>query len=172
MKQHNRIARELASINPSWKGSLIFQVVVNHYKNACFLFGKTYNFRPYLTEDLFHFQTTRAIVTALEQIVTYDHFLPTIIGRKHMHRFGLNLVRKVSYTGQNMKTVCVVINNPTYKCLFVSLRLKHVHLTGLLVWVRLNLRRNSLQRLYRSRLSFWTQYDQEYTLETSSILAK
>ncbi|CAK8685029.1 salivary peroxidase/catechol oxidase-like [Clavelina lepadiformis] len=79
MKQHNRIARELASINPSWKGSLIFQ-------------------------------TTRAIVTALEQIVTYDHFLPTIIGRKHMHRFGLNLVRKGYWYGYDSTYDATVSN--------------------------------------------------------------
>ena len=44
------------------------------------------------------FQTAKQIVLALHQRVTYEHFLPTIIGDQYMEDFGLRLLDNVSLT--------------------------------------------------------------------------
>jgi len=35
------------------------------------------------------------ILAAVHQVITYKQFLPVVLGRKHMKRFGLNLLNKV-----------------------------------------------------------------------------
>ena len=44
------------------------------------------------------FQTAKQIVLALHQRVTYEHFLPAIIGSQYMEDFGLRLLNDVSLT--------------------------------------------------------------------------
>ena len=61
MREHNRIAEQLAKINSHWNDERLYQ-------------------------------STRKIVSALVQQITYGEFLPRLIGRDYLDRFGLGLL--------------------------------------------------------------------------------
>ena len=44
-------------------------------------------------------QTVRKIMGAIVQVITYNEFLPNVIGPKYMRRYGLNLLKSGRYTG-------------------------------------------------------------------------
>ncbi|KAK4882891.1 hypothetical protein RN001_006210 [Aquatica leii] len=67
MREHNRIANELAQLNPYWKDEQIFL-------------------------------ETRQIVTAELQVITYNEYLPTLLGENAMKDFGLSLETGDAYS--------------------------------------------------------------------------
>ena len=58
LREHNRIAQSLKTINPHWTDEVLFQ-------------------------------ESRRIVVAEIQHVTYNEYLPTLLGSENVHRFGL-----------------------------------------------------------------------------------
>merc|ERR550534_2891652 len=62
MREHNHIARELATNNQHWSNETVYQ-------------------------------ETRRIIIAMVQHITYNEFLPRVLGSKSMNRFSLNLKR-------------------------------------------------------------------------------
>jgi len=60
MREHNRIAEEMARINPHWDDERLFQ-------------------------------ETRHIMAAVVQHITYNEFLPMVLGKEQMQRYGLIL---------------------------------------------------------------------------------
>lgn len=62
VREHNRMADELAKVNPHWNDETIFQ-------------------------------ETRHIIAAIMQHITYNEFLPMVLGKEVMHRHGLVLVK-------------------------------------------------------------------------------
>ncbi|XP_014255974.1 lactoperoxidase-like isoform X2 [Cimex lectularius] len=63
VREHNRIATELAKINPYWDDETIYQ-------------------------------ETRHILAALIQHITYNEFLPVLLGERVMEQYGLNLQKE------------------------------------------------------------------------------
>ncbi|MPC38869.1 Peroxidasin [Portunus trituberculatus] len=63
MREHNRIARELQSINPRWSDELLFQ-------------------------------EARRIVVAELQHITFNEWLPIIVGRNFMDSFGIKVLNR------------------------------------------------------------------------------
>ena len=61
-REHNRVAGELAKVNPHWSDETLYQ-------------------------------ETRMIVAALQQQVTYNEFLPMLLGREVMEKHNLMLLK-------------------------------------------------------------------------------
>jgi len=72
MREHNRMADELAAINPHWTDERIFQEV-------------------------------RHIMAALVQQITYNEFLPMVLGKDLMAQYNLILNREGYFHGYNPK---------------------------------------------------------------------
>jgi len=66
MREHNRIATDLAKMNGHWTDERLYQ-------------------------------STRKIVSAFAQHITYDEFLPRLIGKDYIDRFGLALLTSGYY---------------------------------------------------------------------------
>ena len=60
VREHNRLARRLAQVNPAWRGN-----------------------------DETLYQEARRIVVAMMQHVTYNEYLPEILGTANMNKYGL-----------------------------------------------------------------------------------
>ena len=83
VREHNRIARELGSINHHWEDEVIFQ-------------------------------ETRHIMAALIQHITYNEFLPLVLGEDVMFEHGLSLHQDGYFAGYDPSV------NPTATNSFVS----------------------------------------------------
>lgn len=79
MRQHNRIAHQLAQLNPGWTDEILFQ-------------------------------ETRRIVGAQMQHITYNEFLPVVLGREFMTNFGL-IPQSSGYTNNYVSAVDATITN-------------------------------------------------------------
>ena len=66
VREHNRIANILASINPTWNEETLYQ-------------------------------EARRIVIALHQHITYNEYLPVILGEQTIRNFNLNVGRSNEY---------------------------------------------------------------------------
>ncbi len=61
-REHNRVAKELAKVNPHWSDETLFQ-------------------------------ETKMIIAALQQQITYNEFLPMMLGREVMEKHNLMLLK-------------------------------------------------------------------------------
>lgn len=86
MREHNRIAVELGYINPHWNDERIYQVLANVFALCRLLFGLTLKCG----------QETRHIMAAIVQHITYNEFLPMVLGKDIMNRYGLLLSKQVN----------------------------------------------------------------------------
>lgn len=68
-REHNRVARELAAVNPHWDDETLFQ-------------------------------EARRINIAIIQHITYNEFLPILLGKDVMEKFGLLLGKEVNIFGK------------------------------------------------------------------------
>lgn len=68
-REHNRVARELAAVNPHWDDETLFQ-------------------------------EARRINIAIIQHITYNEFLPILLGKDVMEKFGLLLEKEVNVFGK------------------------------------------------------------------------
>uniref|UniRef100_A0AC34GT79 Peroxidase n=1 Tax=Panagrolaimus sp. ES5 TaxID=591445 RepID=A0AC34GT79_9BILA len=79
LRQHNRLAKQLKSLNPHWDDERLFQ-------------------------------ESRRIVIAQLQHITYNEFLPIIIGREHLRSFGVHLQHHSFDSDYNIETNPSVLN--------------------------------------------------------------
>lgn len=70
-REHNRVARELALVNPHWDDETLFQ-------------------------------EARRINIAIIQHITYNEFLPILLGKDVMEKFGILLQKEVSGRSSNV----------------------------------------------------------------------
>uniref|UniRef100_A0A7E4VCM2 Chorion peroxidase n=1 Tax=Panagrellus redivivus TaxID=6233 RepID=A0A7E4VCM2_PANRE len=79
MRQHNRLARQLKSLNPHWDDERLYQ-------------------------------ESRRIVAAQLQHITYNEFLPIIIGKEHLRSFGVQLQHHTYDSNYNLEANPSVLN--------------------------------------------------------------
>jgi hypothetical protein len=79
MREHNRVAKQLALVQPTWRG-----------------------------DDEKLFQEARRIVVAMIQHITYSEFLPEVLGNSVMRKYGLK-PKVNGYTGTTFikSTLCL-----------------------------------------------------------------
>nr|CAB3265329.1 peroxidase mlt-7-like [Phallusia mammillata] len=82
VREHNRIARRLKSLNSMWDSDTVFH-------------------------------ETRRIISAYHQIVTYNEYLPPLVGRKMMKKFDLDLVKHGFYYGYDASVDATIANEFT-----------------------------------------------------------
>lgn len=56
------------------------------------------------------YQTTRKIISAFEQQITFGEFLPRLIGKDYLDRYGLTLLSSGYYTGYDPKCSATLRN--------------------------------------------------------------
>lgn len=97
MRQHNRLAKELSTVNPGWTDEILFQ-------------------------------EARRIVAAQMQHITYNEYLPIILGRTFMEAFGL-VPRKSGYAPGYRENIDPSITNVFATAAF---RYGHTLISGLM----------------------------------------
>ncbi|ODN04056.1 Peroxidasin [Orchesella cincta] len=79
LREHNRIARELSSVNPHWSDEVLFQ-------------------------------EARRVVIAEIQHITYNEYLPVVLGQSIVADYGLKPKSSGFYTGYDINTNVGVLN--------------------------------------------------------------
>lgn len=83
-REHNRVAKELSQINPHWNDEMLYQVsVINKYIR-----------RERLIAILW-FQEAKRIVVAEIQHITFNEFLPILLGKEMMDKHDLTTKKQV-----------------------------------------------------------------------------
>lgn len=102
-REHNRIAEGLAQVNPHWDDETLFQVSTCKILIQKFMMLNVY---------LLVLQEARRINIAIIQHITYNEFLPILLGKEVMEKFGLLLQKDVSiYNAQSYRLRCTVLKN-------------------------------------------------------------
>ena len=79
LREHNRIARQLATVNPEWTDEILFQ-------------------------------ETRRIVAAEIQHITYNEFLPVVLGESIVSQYGLKPQTSGFYKGYDINVNTGIFN--------------------------------------------------------------
>lgn len=93
MREHNRIALELSKINPHWDDEKIFQV---WSQNSFEIIDTRVVLLQRNNLNIHAWQESRHIVAAIVQQITYNEFLPMVLGKEVMERYDLLSLRDVS----------------------------------------------------------------------------
>lgn len=99
-REHNRLAHALSQINPHWDDETLYQVIPNTAKAIVrqrWHVYVLYNFSCFLHSValLRLLQEARRIVIAEIQHITFNEFLPIILGKEVMEKFGLLTQKEV-----------------------------------------------------------------------------
>jgi hypothetical protein len=92
-REHNRVAHALSQINPHWDDETLYQVIPQHRRtyHKITLASTTFLYGPVVCM----LQEARRIVIAEIQHITYNEFLPIILGKEVMEKFGLLTQKEV-----------------------------------------------------------------------------
>lgn len=92
-REHNRVAHALSQINPHWDDETLYQVIpsTNKMTLASTVLLCPASYGPVVCM----LQEARRIVIAEIQHITYNEFLPIILGKEVMEKFGLLTQKEV-----------------------------------------------------------------------------
>lgn len=88
-REHNTVAQKLAEINPHWDDEILFQVGKIIFINS----------EVEGIVDIFNFvsQEARHIIIAMIQHITFNEFLPVVLGKDMITKFNLLLQKEVFF---------------------------------------------------------------------------
>ena len=109
VREHNRVARELKKFNPTWDSDTVFNEVriilmLNNRNTWKTNFTNTYmvalNLHIILSYWIFTAEhpykiKARLIIAAMHQVITYNEYLPPLLGQKYMDRYDLNVIKVI-----------------------------------------------------------------------------